>query len=84
MIIITAIRMKRYTHIDVGDPPQGANHVWFRNVETGIQIQNQEGDTSSCLSRSRVGEPCSKSTEARLHSQSGDENNKEEDSITEP
>ena len=33
-------------YIDISNPPQGLNHVRFRNVKTGVQIQSQESDTS--------------------------------------
>ena len=62
---------------------QGADHVWFGDVVTGVQGQNQEGDTSDRLSGSRISEPCGDGAEIRLHDQSDGDDKKEEDATLE-
>jgi len=70
------------TYIDVGNPTQGANHVRFRDVVTGMQGKSQGCDTSSRLNGSRVVEPRGDSTEVCLHNQR-DDDNREENAVLE-
>ena len=43
----SVVNVEGSTYVDVGNPMQGTDHVWLGDVVTGVQSQNQEGDTGN-------------------------------------
>jgi len=69
------------TYVNVGQPPQSSNHGRLGNRVSGIDGQNQDGETSKGSSSSFRREGGSDATEPGLHRDGHHEKEEEEQAV---
>ncbi len=75
--------MNECTYIDVGDPPESANHRRFRNRVTSVDNQSQQHDTCNGLGSGLALEHSSYPSKPCLHCNRQSEQENEERAVVE-